>query len=433
MTDRSQPITEKRDEPSPGRGPRDPFRSLLALTRRAGDVARYRAGTEAAFLVNNPDYIKRVLADNHANYSKATMVNSIFKDAVADGLLVSEGPLWRRQRRLMQPAFHRERLHALGQEMTEAIGPMLARWEPAAATGQPIDVAAEMGFVTLRITAKALFGVDVTEEADSLGEAIGMGLKLLMGSQKPGFQENKRRVEGLVERIIEDRQRDPGQAHDLLAMLLEARDEQGGGMSPVELRDEVITLLVAGYETTANCLAWTWYLLSQNPDPRERLHEELARVLGGRVPSISDLQELPYNRMVLDESLRLFPPAWIVGRRALGEDRLGEHVIPAGSVIALSPYTMHRHPGYWNRPDEFDPDRFTPERSSDRKPFAYFPFGGGPRLCIGHNFALLEAQLIIATVAQRYQLDLAPGHAVEPERIFVLRPRGGLPMTIGAR
>jgi cytochrome P450 len=415
----------------PTRPPRDPFRFLLDLVVRQGDVARYRAGAEPAFLVSDPDLIKHVLADNAANYSKATAINSTFKRAIADGLLVSEGPAWRRQRRLMQPAFHRDRLSALAAQMTGATTDMLARWDELAPRGGIVDMAAAMSSLTLRITVKALFGTDIAEHVETVGKRIAEALAIVVSPDKPAFSNAKQTVERLLTQIIEARLQAPAPAPDLLDMLREARDEETGEpMTRRELLDQMMTLLLAGYETTANALGWTWFLLAENPGPAAIIRAELASVLAGRLPTVQDLPLLPYNRMVLEESMRLYPPAWILGRRALADDRLGDHVIPAGSVVAISPAVTQRHPKHWEEPDRFDPERFTKERSVGRKPFAYFPFGGGPRLCIGHNFAMLEAQLIIATVAQRYAPRLVPGHVVEPQRLFVLRPRGGLPMTL---
>jgi cytochrome P450 len=231
--------------------------------------------------------------------------------------------------------------------------------------------------------------------------------------------------------MIDARRRSGEGEHDLLTMLMEARDEDTGEpMSDLQLRNEVVTLILAGYETTANSLSWTWYLLSRHPEVNANVRAELAAVLGGREPQFRDLGALSLTRRTLDESLRLYPPAWIMGRRALGDDRLGDVDIPEGSVLALSPYITHRNPAYWDDPERFDPDRMRETKASLRKPFAYFPFGGGPRLCIGHNMAMLEAQLIIGTIAQRFDMRLVEGHQVVPERLFVLRPRGGLPMTI---
>jgi cytochrome P450 len=431
MTEIPPPVPSRRAEP-PGRRPTDPFRFLTDLVRRQGDVARYRAGSEPAFLVNDPDLIKHVLADNASNYSKATAINSAFKRAIADGLLVSEGPRWRRQRRLMQPAFHRDRLSALAAQMTEATVDMLVRWEEASRSGAVLNISKEMSSLTLRITVKALFGTDIAEHVATVGPQIANCLVMVVSPEKPAIEEGRRLVLGILEHIVEEREHNAASSPDLLSMLMGARDEETGEpMGRRELLDQMLTLLLAGYETTANALAWSWYLLSENPGRAGALRAELAAILGGRVPSVQDLSLLPYNRMVLEESMRLYPPAWILGRRALADDRLGEHAIPAGSVVAISPYLMHRHPKHWDEPDRFDPERFTKERSLGRKPFAYFPFGGGPRLCIGHNFAMLEAQLIIATVAQRFAPRLVAERVV-PERLFVLRPRGGLPMRLEA-
>jgi cytochrome P450 len=288
-----------------------------------------------------------------------------------------------------------------------------------------------MSSLTLRITVKALFGRDIADHVEAIGRRIADSIGLLV-SESPSFEEARVVVMDLLASIVREREQAPAESPDLLGMLMQARDEDTGEpMGRRQLLDEMLTLLLAGYETTANALAWTWYLLSENPGPAAALRAELRAVLGGRVPTVQDLPLLPYNRMVLEESMRLYPPAWILGRRAVADDTLGGHVIPAGSVVAISPYLMHRHPDYWEDPERFDPERFTKERSVGRKPFAYFPFGGGPRLCIGHNFAMLEAQVIIATAAQHYLPRLLPGHTGEPQRLFVLRPRGGLPMSLG--
>jgi cytochrome P450 len=409
---------------------RDPVGALLRLATREGDVARYRGGPEPAYLVSRPEYIKHVLADNHANYSKETFINSMFKAAVADGLLTSEGAPWRRQRRLMQPAFHWERLVALAGAMTDSTLAMLARWQPAVDAGEPLDIAAEMGSLTLRITGQILFGVDIAEDMDRIGKEIADGLRSVVNPQKAHFQAGMKQLHALVNDIIA-RCRAAPDTPSVVSLLMEARDEESGRtMDDVELRDEVVTLLLAGHETTANSLSWTWYLLAQHPGAAAALRSEVHQTLDGVAPGINDLPLLPYTRMVMEESLRLYPPAWILGRKALGPDRLGEHEIPVGSTVAISPYVVHRLPRYWERPLEFDPLRFSPERSARRAPYTYLPFGGGPRLCIGHNLAMIEAQLILATIAGRYDLRLPPGHVVEAERLFVLRPRGGLPMLV---
>jgi cytochrome P450 len=234
-----------------------------------------------------------------------------------------------------------------------------------------------------------------------------------------------------VHDIITHRRNQYTDTGDLLSMLLLARDEEmGQGMDDQQVRDEVITLLIAGHETVSTALTWTWDLLSQYPHVERQLHTELDNVLGGHLPKVEHLAKLSYTRMVLEEALRLYPPAWIFGRKAIADDEIGGYSIPANSIIVLSPYITHRHPAFWGNPEVFDPERFIPKRSTDRPHFAYFPFGGGPRMCIGNNFALMEMQLILATVAQRYKLRLVPGHPVEPEACLSLRPRYGLPMTL---
>lgn len=403
----------------------------MQLTRRYGDVAPYRAGRERAFLVTEADLIKHVLVDNAANYSKATYVNSVFKNAVAAGLLVSEGSYWRRQRRLMMPAFHPQRLARLGGEITDATMSMLDHWSRIADAGTVIDLAEEMGALTMTITGRMLFGADLEGMAKEAGRVVAGGLTVISAPERPEFKAAVRQMEEITEWMIAERRRRPSRSTDLMTMLMEARDaDTGEAMTDRELRDELITLILAGYETTANSLSWTCYLLARHREALDQVRRELRGTLQDRIPMVSDLPALPYTRMVLEESLRLYPPAWILGRRALARDRLGEVEIEAGNVVAVSPYITHRREDYFPDPERFEPERFTQERCEGRKPFAYIPFGGGRRLCIGHNMAMLEAQLVIGTIAPRFDLRLVDDRAVEPERKFVLRPRGGLPVTI---
>jgi cytochrome P450 len=410
---------------------RDPFRYLMQLTRKYGDVAPYRAGRERAFLVTEADLIKHVLVDNAANYSKATYVNSVFKNDIAAGLLVSEGSYWRRQRRLMTPAFHTQRLARLGGEITDATVSMLDRWSRIADVGTPIDLTEEMGALTMTVTGRMLFGSDLEGMAMEAGRVIAGGLTVLSAPERPEFKAAVRQIEEITEWMIAERRRRPSHSADLMTMLMEARDaDTGEAMTDRELRDELITLILAGYETTANSLSWTCYLLARNHEALDQVRRELRTTCQDRIPMVSDLPALPYTRMVIEESLRLYPPAWIMGRRALGRDRLGEVEIEEGSVVAVSPYITHRREDYFPDPERFDPERFTWERCEIRKPFAYIPFGGGRRLCIGHNMAMLEAQLVVATIAPRFDIRLVDDRPVEPERKFVLRPRGGLPVTI---
>jgi len=326
----------------------------------------------------------------------------------------------------MQPAFHRDRLLGLGGQIVDATLEMLERWPARVEGGMPLEVAGEMGLLTLRIATRALFGHDLGEEADALGEEIARGLPAMASPTSRDLVPGAAHLRALATAIIDRRRARPGESEDLLSLLLGARDpDTGRPLSDDQLADEMITLLLAGHGTTANALAWTWTLLSERPDAARALGRELEEVLGPRLPDPADLAALPYTRAVIQESMRLYPPAWIMGRRAVGEDALGEHVIPAGSVVAICPYTMHRDPRFWTHPDRFDPARFMAE---DTRPFVYFPFGGGPRVCIGQHLAMIELQLIVATVARRWALRLPDAHPVVPDRRFVLRPRGGLPM-----
>jgi cytochrome P450 len=410
---------------------RDPLRFFLTLTRQYGDVVRYRAAPEPAYLVNHPDDIKQVLVLNNHNYTKETYINHMFKSAVADGLLTSEGEVWRQQRRLIQPAFHRQRIANLGGLVVEETGKRIAKWAELSNKGQAIDIASEMSTLTLSITGKALFGVDLGSRAGSVGQAVDMAANLLEKPRHARFQEAFDFVDRIVYGIIEERRKSNIDTGDVLSLLLQARDEETGqGMSDQQLRDQVITLLLAGYDTTASAITWTWYLLSQNPSIADKLHAEVDRVLAGRLPEYEDLSDMPYNHMVFEEALRYYPPAWILGRKALEDDELGGYDIPAGTIIAISPYAVHRHKDFWEDPEKFDPERFSPERSDGRHHFAYLPFGAGPRQCIGNNFALMEAGLIIATIAQKYRLTLVPGQTVQPEPIFILRPPRQLMMAL---
>jgi cytochrome P450 len=410
---------------------RDPLAFYLALAQQYGDLVCYRPAPELAFLVNHPDHIRHVLVENHHNYSKDTYINHMFKTMVGDGLITSEGEAWRRQRRLMQPAFHPQRLAALDALITSQVAAMLARWGVASAQAQPVNLAHEISALTLSITTQALFGVDLGEDVSLVGQAVDMGGALLARPRDPRFRQGLQVVDEIVQRIILSRRAEgvlaggtsPG--GDLLGAMMSLRDAHTGlGMDDSSLRDQVITLLLAGYETTASALAWTFYLLSQNPDVVGRLRLELSASLGGRPPVYADLPRLPYTRQVFEESLRLYPPAWVLGRVALEDDMLGEYTLPAGTVVAISPYTAHRRPAAWDHPERFTPGRPQPQR------FAYLPFGAGPRQCIGKPFAMMEAQLIIAMVVQRFDLTLVPDHEIKPEVVFVLRPDRQMKVTL---
>jgi len=425
---------------------RDPLGFLTAAHRRYGDVVGLRVFTQRACLVVHPEHVKRILHDRHASYDKDTWDFRMLKPVLGDSLLTTDGPVWLRQRRLMQPAFHKRRIDAFGCIMAEQTERLCARWREPARGRETIDVAVEMSRLTLEIVTEALFGTQVGEDSGVVGDAVRelneafmadvgsfLGLLSVVVKRPLGrARRPSRKLHGVVETIIARRLARPDAGRDdLLSMLLDARDEETGqGMDPTLLRQQVLTLFVAGHETTASALAWTWYRLSKHPLVAERLCSELEAVLGGRAPTIDDLPRLTYTRMVIEETMRLHPPAWATSRNPLEDDELDGWAIPKGTLVFLSPYLTHRHPEFWENPEGFEPGRFAADRAKARHRFAYFPFGGGPHLCIGETFAMTEAVLVLATIAQRYRLELAPGERVEPAALVTMRPRDGLPMRV---
>ena len=427
---------------------RDRLRFVLDVARTYGDVAQYRVAHMRMYQVNHPAGVGRLLHDNHSNYSKDVATFGTLRLILGNGLLTSDGDFWRRQRRLAQPAFHQRRVTAFGDLMTDATLAMLERWRPSVAQDQPLDLAAEFMHLTLEVATRALFSASVERDVDAIGRAITTLLNEVTfrftfpfyPPLKVPTPRNRRflaaqaTLDGVIYGIIAERRRQPGEHDDLLALLMEARDEKTGeGMSDRQLRDEVITLFVAGHETTANALSWSSYLLSTHVAVARKMRAEVDEALQGRIPTAADLPNLPYTRMVIDETLRLYPPAWITNRRAIEDDTICGYRIPADAIVSISPYVTHRDPTLWQNPEGFDPDRFAPERSSGRPHFAYFPFGGGPHQCIGKGFALLEATLVLALLTQRYELHLAPGRRVETVAMATLRPRYGMWMTAHPR
>ena len=423
---------------------RNPLR-LLTEARRHGDFVRFRLGPYRMQLLSHPDYVEHVLQKNPRNYLKDGYEHI---KIVGNGLLASEGEFWRRQRRIVQPAFHRKRLKDIAQTMAQTAENTSGRWRMRVAESQePLNVDAEMARLTLEITGRTLFSADVTDEAGGVGEALQTVLTL--GFQRTGrfapvplvvpTRGNRRyraaveKLNGVVDGLARQRRESGETRQDLLSMLLEARDENGVCMDPRQIRDEAMTILTAGYETTARALTWTWYLLDKYPDARAELEEELDHVLGGRTPGFEDLESLAYTEMVFKESMRLMPPVWGLSRFVAEDDEVGGYLVPKGSRVVISQYVTHHHPDLWEEPEKFVPERFTLERSTGRPKYAYFPFSGGPRQCIGNNFAMMEAKLILATIAQHYRLHLAPEHPVEPEPSFTLKPRYGMPMMSESR
>jgi len=422
---------------------RDPLAFVTALAREYGDVVCLgMGGPIRAYLFHHPDGVKHILQDNNQNYVKGPIIGRV-KVLFGEGLFTSEGDFWRRQRRLAQPAFHRERIAGFATTMVRRTAERLARWEPAIERGEPIDVGAEMNALTLTIAGETLFGRDLSGEASDAGRALAVALAVLAHramsyvappiwvptARNRAFRRAAATLDALVYDIIDARQRAHATGDDLLGMLMAARDEDTGeGMSRRQLRDEVMTFLLAGHETTAVALAWTWYLLARHPHIAEQARGEVIGCLGDRPPTVADLPRLPLARMVVEEAMRLYPPVWGVGRQTIAADRIGGYDIPAGAIVNLSPWVTHRHPDFWPDPERFDPERFRPGVERTRPRFAYFPFSGGPRLCIGEGFALMEMQLVVAMVLQRYRLTLVDERPVAPETTLTLRPCGGLRM-----
>jgi len=421
---------------------RGPLALLQKGFREYGDIVGYRFGTLRACLVAHPAYIQHVLHDNHRNYDKNNFDYAMLRRLLGNGLLTSEGAFWRRQRRLMAPMFQRQRVAEFCPLMVESTVEMLERWQDLAASAQPFDLAAEMGRLTLAIVARTLFSTDLSGEASAIARALTEAnqqlsqfslmdlIPLIPTARKRRFRDALSTLDGVVGKMLAARRGATNRGADLLSMLLDARDEDtGGSMSERQVRDEVLTLMLAGHETTATALTWTCYLLSQHLEIEARLRDELAAVLGGRTPTIGDLPDLSFTRMVIEESMRLYPPAWVVSRNAIGDDEIGGYRVRRGTSMMMCSFITHRHPAFWPDPERFDPDRFTAALSRERPAYSYFPFGGGPRVCIGNNFAMTEAQLVLAMIAQRYRLRLVPGHPVELQPLVTLRARHGMLMT----
>lgn len=432
---------------------RGPHEFLLKIAHDYGPVVRYPIGPLAVYLVSHPDGVRHVLQENHRNYSKDTFQYRLLSTITGTGLLTSDGDHWLRQRRLAQGAFHRSQIAAFADLMSAASTAMLTRWDAAADRGTPLDIAAEMMHLALQIVGRALFSVEIGDQADTLAQATLIVLDHIVGRARTfgviptwlpttgnrRFAAAMRTLEEAVYATVHKRRATTSAEaastpHDLLAMLMAARDPATGeAMSDRQLRDEVMTMLIAGHETVASALAWTWHLLAGHPEVEARLHRELDEELGGRPPTAADLPRLRYTEMVFLEAMRLYPPAWIITRRALADDQIGDYRIPAGALVVTSPYVTHRLPAWWNAAEQFIPERFAAEPSAARPRFAYYPFGGGPRQCIGNNFALVEAVVVIATVAQRYRLHALHGHPIEVEPGVTLRPKHGLLMQLERR
>ncbi len=420
----------------------DPLQFFLKTAETYGDISCLSFGSRSAFLLNHPDAIRYVLQENNQNYRKTSTVK-VVKQVLGQGLATNEGESWLQQRRLMQPAFHRQKVAQLGVWITAEIDALLTRWHTQ--PDRVMDIHAEMMHLTLRLVLKTLFSQDVQGNVEVLGLAWSDVLHYFNKQswaliQLPDtlplpanrrFHRNLDLLNQAVNGMIAQRRYTPADHEDLLGLLLAAQDEESGqGMSDQQLRDEMMTIFLAGHETAANALAWAWYLLAQHPEVANKLRAEATAVLSGRSATVADLPQLPYTRQVIDEVLRLYPPFWLIYRSPYQTDHIAGYTLPANGMVFISPYVIHRHPHYWQRPNAFEPERFTPEQNKGRPPFVYIPFGGGPHQCIGNNLALMEMQLVLATVIQQFEVSLPPNTAVTPEASVTLRPKGGLKMRV---
>jgi cytochrome P450 len=421
---------------------RNSLELLRSMAREYGDIVRFPVITGTRILLNRPDYIQQVLVLQPHKFHKSKLSKEATERLLGQGLLISEGDFWRRQRRLAQPAFHRQRISEYSSTMLECAQAQTRNWRD----GETRNIAQEMMELTLDAAVRTLFGTTLPGEAQRVGRAMTFLMRYSLGRARKPVQipaswptpKNMRAnreyefLDSLVYRIIAERKAQPESDHpsDLLSLLMGALDEDGSQMTPKQLRDETMTLFLAGHETTAITLSWTWYLLAQNPAVEARLHEELRRVLDGRPPEIADLARLPYLQAAINEVLRLYPPAYILARVAIAPFRIGEYDFPAGETVLLSQWVMHRDPRYYDDPDAFRPERWLDGLADRLPPGAYFPFGDGPRRCIGQGFALLESALVIASIAQRFRFRLVAGRSAVPEPLVTLRPKQGIWMTL---
>ncbi|MDR1990727.1 MAG: cytochrome P450 [Acidobacteriaceae bacterium] len=423
---------------------RDPLGFFGGLARQHGDIAHVFMAGEHVVLLNHPQYVKDVLVTDQRKFVKGRGLERA-KRVLGQGLLTSEGATHLRQRRLMQPAFHKDRIASYAGVMVDHATRAQQRWT----SGAPLDLSAEMMRLTLGIVGETLLGSDVDAEAATVGRALSDVVASFWLALLPFFdvierlplpvfrrgREARAELDRVIYRLIAERRANPGDRGDLLSMLLSAQDEENGGqgMTDQQVRDEAMTIFLAGHETTANALAWTWHLIGQSREVEASLHEELDRVLGGRVPAIDDLPELRYTEQIVTESMRLYPPAWLIGRRATEPYEVGGYLLPARTLVVMSPYVLHRDQRFFTEPDRFLPERWTAAFKAALPPFAYFPFGGGARRCIGESFAWMELVLVVATLAQRWRFEPVPGHQVVPQPLVTLRMKHGLRMTPRAR
>ncbi len=409
---------------------------LTKCSREYGDIVPLRLGNTKALFLNHPEYVEQVLNDRQLFIKKGAPLRSI----LGEGLLTSVGESWFRQRRLIQPVFHQKQINTYAKVMVANTEEMLETWQ----NGATRDVNADMMSLTLSIVVKTIFSIDLSDkEAKTIAVAVDRasewfqkmpGQSPLKWLPTPESRRLKRAIEAMdktIYNIINQRRNSREDKHDLLSMLMQARDEADGSfMNDEQLRDEVATLIIAGHETTANALSWTWTLLSEHPQVETKLLAELTAVLGDRAPTMADIANLPYTNMVIKEAMRLYPPVPMMIRRAARDCEIGGYSVPTDCPLLMSQWAMHRDPRYFQDPDLFTPERWAGDLEKRLPKGVYFPFGDGPRICIGKNFALMEAVLILATIAPKFKLTLLPGHNIVPQAQITLRPKGGIKVVL---
>jgi cytochrome P450 len=443
----------------------DPIKSLQSISSKYGDISYFKLGRQHVYLINKPDYIEKVLVYDHGNFKKGRRLQ-IAKALLGEGLVTSEGDLHTRQRRIIQPIFHPKQIVTYGKVMTDYASTMNKKWKD----GATVDILRELMHLTLSIICKSVLNYDVESETEEVDRALTISRNYSKRLQNPlgqvlnkipvlpnvkGARQARKKLDKLVYSLIKERREGLGSNvknyDDLLTRLIQARDStQSGstnkitensttgmsslGMSDTQVRDEVMTIFIAGHETTANALTWTFYLLSQNPEVEKKLVEELESIFDrDGTPSVDDIPKLKFTEKVLRESMRLYPPVWSLGRYVANDYTLDKYTVPAGSTIMMSQYLMHRDPRYYNEPDRFNPERWSSEAKSSLPRFSYFPFGGGIRACIGESFAWMEGILLIATISRQWKMHLIPGHRVELDPGITLRAKYGMKMKLERR
>jgi len=422
---------------------------LQTLNQKYGDVSVFRLMNSKVYLVNHPELVKQVLTKKSNNYTKKSIAFKIVKVVLGESTFTSMGDTWKRKRRLVQPSFHKERIAALSTTITDTITEMLEEWEVACDKNQTLNAAHEMMQLTLKVVVNSLFSTALSkEEVQTVANVFTPLLEAtnkraifpfqwiyrLPTARNATYQGYIDKLDAIIFRIIKDRRKEVNPPMDLLQMLMDAQDEETGQpLSDEELRDEVMTVFIAGHETTANAMAWLWMLLSQHPAIRAKVEAEVAEVLGNRTPTPADFPQLSYTLKVFKETMRLYPPVPVLPRKIEADDVLGQYALEGGNSIFFSPYLLHRHPDFWENPTVFDPHRFDKEAQRKQHTFAYLPFGGGPRICLGNNFAMMEAVFITAMVTQRFKLDLPPNTTVEPRISLTTRPKNGVPIQLKRR